>query len=214
MGRKVAICTPMHGDAKAGYVDSLAGLLLAGTRDGHDLRFCRCASSSIVRARAELVRVALEWGADYLLWLDSDQTFPAHTLSRLLAIGRPIVGCNISTRTAPLRPTARDKADRLVFTDADQAARNVVQEVGLLGFGVMLTAAKVFRDIPEPWFLMPNEGGTIIGEDYYFCRQARAAGYKVYVDHGLSVHVGHIGEKVFMIEDALPAEAARGAGPG
>ncbi|MDB5722418.1 MAG: hypothetical protein JWP15_3036, partial [Alphaproteobacteria bacterium] len=37
MGSKVAICTPMHGDAKAGFVDSLAGLLLAGTRAGHEL---------------------------------------------------------------------------------------------------------------------------------------------------------------------------------
>ena len=195
MRSKVAICTPMHGDAKAGFVDSLAGLLLAGTRAGHELRFCRCASSSVVRARTELVRVALDWGAEHLLWLDSDQTFPTNTLTRLLAIGRPVVGCNISTRSEPLRPTARDKDDKLVFTRADQAKRGLVEEVGYLGFGVMLTAAEIFRKLPQPWFLMPNENGTILGEDYYFCRQARAAGYSVFVDHGLSAKVGHIGER-------------------
>lgn len=208
MGGKVAICTPMHGDPKAGYVDSLAGLLLAGTEAGLQLRFCRCSSSNVVRARTELVRAALDWGADHLLWIDSDQTFPPNALTRLLAIGKPIVGCNISTRSEPPRPTAKDKAEAFVYTTADLAARNVVQEVGFLGFGLILTAAELFRKLAQPWFLMPMENGTILGEDYYFCRQARAAGYGLYVDHGLSVKVGHIGEKIFMIEDAAADSTA------
>lgn len=201
---KVAICTPLHGDPKAGFVNSLADLLLAKRAPGLELRFCRCSSSNVVRARTELVRVALEWGADHLLWLDSDQTFPASTLTRLLGIGQPIVGCNISTRAEPCQPNARDAGGQPIFTTPDAAARGVVQEVGWLGFGVLLTAAEVFAKLPEPWFLMPEEQGVIVGEDYYFCRQARAAGYRIYADHALSMQVGHIGERVFRITDALP----------
>jgi hypothetical protein len=73
----------------------------------------------------------------------------------------------------------------------------------------MLTAGEVFRKRPQPWFLMPNEGGTILGEDYYFCREARRAGYSLYVDHALSTKVGHIGERICMIEDALPQAVLR-----
>lgn len=205
---KIAICTPLHGDPKAGYVNSLADLLLAARAPEIELRFCRCSSSNVVRARTELVRVALEWGADQLLWLDSDQTFPARTLTRLLSIGQPIVGCNISTRAEPCQPNARDHAGRPVFTTSDDAARGIVQEVGWIGFGVLLTAAEIFAKLPQPWFLMPDEQGTIMGEDYYFCRQARAAGYRIYADHALSMQVGHIGERVFRIIDALPQEGS------
>jgi hypothetical protein len=205
---KVAICTPLHGDPKAGYVSSLADLLLAARPPELELRYCRCSSSNVVRARTELARIALDWGADHLLWLDSDQTFPARTLTRLLSIGQPIVGCNISTRAEPCQPNARDHAGRPVFTTPEAAAGGIVQEVGRLGFGVLLTAAELFAKMPQPWFLMPDEQGTIMGEDYYFCRQARAAGYRIYADHALSMQVGHIGERVFNISDALPQESA------
>jgi GT2 family glycosyltransferase len=205
---KVAICTPLHGDPKAGYVNSLADLLLAARAPEVELRFCRCSSSNVVRARTELARIALEWGADHLLWLDSDQTFPPNTLARLLSTGQAIVGCNISTRAEPCQPTARDPSGRLVHTTPEEAARNVLQEVGSIGFGVLLTAAELFAKLPRPWFLMPDDQGTIIGEDYYFCRQARAAGYRIYVDQGLSMQIGHIGERVFRITDALPAAEA------
>ncbi len=205
---KVAICTPLHGDPKAGYVNSLADLLLAPRASELELRYCRCSSSNVVRARTELARIALEWGADHLLWLDSDQTFPARALTRLLSIGQPIVGCNISTRAEPCQPNARDHAGRPIFTTAEAAAGGIVQEVGWLGFGLLLTAAEVFAKVPQPWFLMPDEQGTIVGEDYYFCRQARAAGYKIYADHALSMQVGHIGERVFRITDALPPDGS------
>ena len=33
----------------------------------------------------ELGKAALDMGADYVLWLDSDMTFPADTLERMLA---------------------------------------------------------------------------------------------------------------------------------
>ena len=214
MGMKVAICTPLHGDPKAGFVNSLADLLLTATRAGLDLRFCRCSSSNVVRARTELVRIALDWEADHILWLDSDQTFPPFALKRLLSIGQPIVGCNISTRSDPPRPTAQDKAERPLYTNADLAERGIVQEVGFLGFGVILTASEVFRTIPQPWFLMPDAGGRILGEDYYFCQRARAAGYRIYADHALSMQVGHIGEWVFMIADTLTGDGTGAAGRG
>jgi hypothetical protein len=41
-----------------------------------------------------------------------------------------------------------------------------------------------------------------MGEDASFFQELREAGVKVYVDHGLSWQIGHIGERVFTNADA------------
>lgn len=40
----------------------------------------------------------------------------------------------------------------------------------------------------------PREPGRLLGEDYYFCRNARAAGFRIFVDLGMGIlpHVGNI----------------------
>jgi hypothetical protein len=40
----------------------------------------------------------------------------------------------------------------------------------------------------------PREPGRLVGEDYYFCREARRAGYRIFVDLGMGIlpHIGNI----------------------
>lgn len=40
----------------------------------------------------------------------------------------------------------------------------------------------------------PREPGRLVGEDYYFCREARRAGFRVFVDLGMGIlpHIGNI----------------------
>ena len=49
-------------------------------------------SSIVAEARNDGVDLARQFGADFLLFLDSDMVFPSNTLHRLLAHGRDIVG--------------------------------------------------------------------------------------------------------------------------
>ena len=42
-----------------------------------------------------------------------------------------------------------------------------------------------------------------LGEDVYFFRRTHEAGMKIYVDHGLFRHVGHVSATTLMIADAL-----------
>src|SRR6185295_3395538 len=99
---KIAICIPVHGDTRALFTYKLARMLLATERQWHglgrddrpDIELFMAESSGIARNREHLVGEAQAWGAEWILWLDSDQTFPADTLLRLVSLGQPLVGAN------------------------------------------------------------------------------------------------------------------------
>jgi hypothetical protein len=42
---------------------------------------------------------------------------------------------------------------------------------------------------------LPN--GKLLGEDIYFCIKAKDAGIDTYVDHDLSMEIGHIGNYTY-----------------
>lgn len=64
-----------------------------------------------------------------------------------------------------------------------------------MGTGVMLIAMSVFDKIGMGVWDMKYlpEVDTYQGEDWSFCEACERAGIKIYVDHGLSREVGHVG---------------------
>lgn len=168
------------------------------------------------RGREILAETALERGFDYVLWVDTDMTFPADSLIKLLSTGEKIVGANYCRRKwDELGYTAIKR----VFETVDQKSQNCVtgpestgiEEVEGIGFGLCLTHTSVFEDVPKPWFWyhwLPDLQQHV-GEDIYFCAKAREAGHSVWVDHDLSKHVGHIGTFKYTNQhawEALPEE--------
>lgn len=138
-------------------------------------------------ARSLLVDDALNAGASHMLWLDSDMRFPDDILERLLSHKKPIVGANYITRHDPHIFVASRNGEIIKTTNANRG----LEEVDTVGFGVMLISMAVFKQIPKPWFLFEYDGENYRGEDEYFCRKAREAGLKIYIDHDLSKMVCH-----------------------
>jgi hypothetical protein len=168
--------------------------------------------------RNVLLQAAMDWGASYILWADVDHVFPADALLRLLSLGLDIVGVNYARRALPTGPTAHYGDDRgFVYTTEEKARAGEVEEVGSLGFGLLLTSAAALErmrtfgeskpDYPSYW---PPFAWRDAGEDVIFCRKAREAGLKVHVDHGLSWHVEHLTEMPLSIADTLRDRAAFG----
>ena len=60
-----------------------------------------------------------------------------------------------------------------------------------VGMGIMLIDLKIFRYIEKPWFGMRWEEEYLVGEDWWFCERVERAGFRVYVDHGVSNEVRH-----------------------
>ena len=198
---KVAICVPHHRDVKAGFAASLGRLLVHSTKAGLQPELFFFGSSVLVQAREKVVAAGLDWGAEWLLLLDSDHTFPADTMLRLLARGKPAVGCNAmkSDGSGPVLPIGEG-----------------LEEVEHSGLGIFLISRRPFETMAEqaqkagqktilPLFAFERtpEGG-IIGEDVFFCRKLKAAGFPIFCDHDLSREIGHIGERTFTLggEDA------------
>jgi hypothetical protein len=186
---KVAICIPVHGDTKALFTLSLAGLLLA-SRD-HELRVDMGQGTILPDIRNGLVSRAKAWEADYILWLDADHTFPEDSLLRLLAHRKPIAGCNYPRRRIPDAPTAV-KDGKPVFTTATSAG---LEQVESLGLGVCLMETAVFDGLEQPYFgfALNSKGTGFVGEDVGFFRRVRVPPF---VDHSLSWQVGHIADHI------------------
>ncbi|HEY0411583.1 MAG TPA: hypothetical protein VGD66_00390 [Allosphingosinicella sp.] len=214
---RIAICVPHEGVVKARFAECLAMLIgyTASLRINYNDAVERAEITLIFEGRGPLeykrsqcVRRSLEWGTDYLLFVDSDQSFPADALVRLMARDLPVIGCNYSTRQEPPRPTAYGFEVEPVYTTPAKAAASPVERVAGLGLGFCLVKAPVFDLIEHPLFrTIVNEKGELQqGEDVYFWNRVHQAGLAVHVDHELSLSIGHIGEKVFLNADAVPGD--------
>lgn len=231
---KIAVGIPVYGDPKLKFVASLIPMLnhfhtaSFTDADGNPLErvieVFWVSTSNLLQSRHKIVADAVYWGADYLLWLDADHTFPRDALARLWAHNLPIVGCNYSRRCIPTAPTAakivtNDDAEdhkNLVYTTVEKASAGEVEEVSHLGLGLCLIdmrcidalQAKAEEDgernfLPLFKFETADDGHSEIGEDVFFFNKLRNAGIKTYCDHALSWEVGHIHEAIMWNSTAV-----------
>lgn len=217
---RIAICIPVHGETKAIFTRSLARMLVYTLNstinvDGAPVRpaieIFTASSSILPFSRQKLLLQAIEWKADFLLWMDADHSFPPDTLLRLLAREKPVVGANFLTRTQPPRATAGRIAEgRLVPvpTTREIAQASPVEQVDSVGLGLTLmsmTVIDILRDarggeeigpLFDTSLSMVDGALDVRGEDAHFFGLLGAAGVPVFVDHALSLETGHVAEAV------------------
>lgn len=162
-----------------------------------ELRVANVRSSILPKNRLDCIKVAKANKADYLLFLDSDHSFPSNLLHRLIAHGKPIVAANCVTKTIPAKTTARGFEEGNpqgvpIFSDE---GKHGLEEVWRIGTGVMLIRKDAFSVIPhDVWGMVYKpEADTYQGEDWSFCEAAQRLGIPIFVDHDISREVGHIG---------------------
>lgn len=172
------------------------------------------AGANLSQPRNNLVQLFMGFKAEWLLMLDSDMTFPADGLDRLIDKAdpheRPIVGglCFGLESDGKHTPTLFD-----VFKGPDglpQVGRyrewepDSLMRVAGTGTAFLLIHRRVFEafdafEAPEgatafnkafPYFQETEYFDKPIGEDLTFCFRAGFLGFPVYVD--TSLHVGHI----------------------
>jgi glycosyltransferase involved in cell wall biosynthesis len=187
---KVAVCFPSGDMVHADFALALASL--CGSLFPIQPVIVNTKSSIVAAARNDAVRIAREAGVDYLLFLDSDMTFPNTTLHRLLAHRRPIVGALYTKRVPPYN-----------LLGAPIGGGATIEAGGLIEMkhmptGCLLIDMGVFAGLTPPYFrfLYDEATGEIHGEDYVFCDRARAAGFRIWCDVALSLEVGHIGQQI------------------
>ncbi len=223
---KIAICTPHYADVTAAYARSLSKMLLRTA--GSSISFNNVVtppsfevfmrkSSVLPRCRNTLVKDALEWQANYLLWIDADHSFPEDALLRLLSLNLPVVGANYPRRAKPTWPTAVSLDGEFVWTTEDLARSREVVQVRHLGLGFCLIDMNVIHALRQeapgrPLFAleMVGEGLEVVAEDVFFFRRVNEAGFGVYLDHALSWHIGHVHDRIVTNADAIAERDAFG----
>lgn len=197
---KVAVCVP-----SADLIHARCWLsLLSLSAPAIELGFLNWRSCYVTEARNALVGMAKEWGADWLLFLDSDMTFPPDTLFRLLAWNKDIVGGTYVKRVPPHEIIC---AADIVDPETAKTVGNGLIEMKAMPTGCLLIRMSVFEKFKRPYFRMSyvdespeNPDGKEIGEDINFCREARLKGFRIWCDVGLSRDLGHLGVQEFKIQ--------------
>src|SRR6185369_13955139 len=104
-------------------------------------------------------KMALEHDATHVCFVDTDMTFPADTINRLLALKQPVVGVASRKKKLPLQYTIEvdEPAGARGITD-DELPKEPFCRIGdypiLVGTGIMLIdLQKVNGIVARPWFL-------------------------------------------------------------
>ncbi|KKL93913.1 hypothetical protein LCGC14_1869950 [marine sediment metagenome] len=212
----IGVAVPQRGQSPSKFTNALVAMMTYSSlalQDVADIVYAAVEGTYIHTNRNDLTGTLLrDADVDFILWLDDDMTFPRDTLVRLLQHRVAFVGANYSTRTMPLTPVSIKrigdgfgrKPERLQTREEDTG----LERVEAIGFGVCLTRADVLWDVGYPWFETRKDEklGVNVGEDVDFCIKARAAGHDVFVDHGLSQEVRHIGQMEYSVAHAVAFE--------
>ncbi len=157
--------------------------------------------SLVHRARMEMTRSFLETDFSHMMWLDADIEFKTEDVAKLWNLQADIAVAAYSMKR-PDMPLSAWKDGKLVKIDECPAEPF---EVDCAGTGFMLIDRKVIEKLteihgtyqgqhgPSPAIYMtPIHNGGLESEDYYFCRIAQEAGFKVIMDP--SIRLGHWGQ--------------------
>lgn len=149
---------------------------------------------TISENRNYIAAQAIKNECTHLLFIDDDMVFPPDTLERLLADNKEIVGVVAHSRMESENTTVILEDGHILKNDAIPKELFKCQHIGT---GVMLIDLRVFQKIQRPWFdtKAHETGWTMMGEDAWFCKRARNAGYEIWCDPLLSI--GHIGDYIF-----------------
>lgn len=207
----VAVATPSGEMWHKGYGQSLVMLAIACLQKpvpGYDktyLKIIEQGGSILAKSRQELVQRAIEAKCTHILFIDSDQGFPAWTLHKMASAGKLIIAANVAIKRMPSGPTARNKDPEWpggtpVYTRPNSSG---LEQVWRIGTGIMLINLDVFKDLPLPWFETTwwPPINDFKGEDWHFCELMEKRGVPIFIDHDLSKVVEHIGTYRYTMND-------------
>ena len=139
-------------------------------------------------ARNRLVKDAQAKKARYIWFVDTDVLPPVDALPRLMRWRLPIVSGLVWAKTgstaiwmrtsegtlAPIKDPRIEQTEGLITVDAVPA-------------GCLLVDMRVFDVVPYPWFRWTVDDPVerkpeFQSEDFYFCGQAQANGFRIFVD--------------------------------
>lgn len=196
--KHIAICVPTNGMVHSEFAFFLIEALRYTEKLGYQVDIIMDLGTVLSSQRQFLARRSIDYyKADYVMWFDSDMTFPEDVIVDLINHNKDIVCATYSKRVEPFHPTAFADIDPVVPVEISGS----MKKVKYAGMGCMLVKSDVYNQIPAPWFPLTWHELTDSwhGEDMGFCTKAIEVGYDIWCDINLSIKIGHLGQQEFLL---------------
>jgi hypothetical protein len=191
---KLAIAVPTKDMVHSEFAFSLTQLIKTTENVGIETYLFFNSSTILLTQREKLTQQSMDVGADYILWLDSDMTFPSTSALRLLSHNLDVVGCNYKKRSIPQTTVAYKKMGDWESHVSLNENEPLIEVEGV-GMGCLLIKTKIFYDLIKPYFIFTynHETDDWLGEDFNLQKKFRDKGYKIFIDTQLSKELTHLG---------------------
>lgn len=192
----VMIAVPAMEMVNAEFAQHLAMAAASMVASGIRINCAFNIGSVITIARRNLTEIFLKSDFDYIWWIDSDMKFPIDAPLKLLRRNKDIVGVNYRRRRFPnanFTGMMGSPGNYTEFITSDNSP--AMEMIDVLPHGCVLVKRHVYEKMPHPHYLQEfvPELNLEIGEDIFFCQQAKKAGFEIWCDQELSKEVAHIG---------------------
>lgn len=229
---RISLVMPCAGDVPARTVQSIMNLMSYSAVSGYPIMRSGITERTLIhQARNWGSSEFLKSGDDWIFWVDSDMVLEPKTLVVLMrhaeTLGaRMLTGiyCQRMGEHKPIiamRDLALAESGAVKRVEDEYSAIFVSPErwdmppfeVDAAGFGCMLIHRDVYKDMEYPYFRFvfhedqKGKSDSYISEDFYFCRQARKRGIKIYAVPELNC--GHIGQAPVITRDDFKPDLSK-----
>jgi hypothetical protein len=186
---KIAVCIPHTGMVATEFAAyTLAAL--AAKSEWCERTVLLSRGYNVAMQRNDLAGRALKWGATHVFFIDSDMLFNGDPDFEL----KQLYNMNQSITSGITRVKDNNGFPYSVFAENPPGSqkyehiepKNLMFYADAVGGYCMLVKREVFEKLPQPWFVYDK-----LPEDFYFCQNARKAGFKIMVN--ATVKLDHMG---------------------
>lgn len=210
---KIAWMTPIADSMQPRAFQHAIAAASFASHHGVEINFIGVTERQIIQdARNVLAQHFLKTDCEWAFWFDCDQIIPNDTIPYLLKVAKEkdakfVTGVyyqRSGSHRAVLwskNPVTTDGQPVEILPETSYSHFFIVPspdmtqpfKVDVSGFGCVLTHRSMFEKIPYPYFVYSGAYGTDThcSEDFYFCVEAKKAGFQLWAAPKLKV--GHIG---------------------
>ena len=160
---RVAIGIAAYGTQPPQWWQHLA-TMIAGL-PGYGIEFCGLKVASVMstdKNRNAIAKAFLNGNADYLLWIDTDNTIPIGGLKRLLESGKELVSGLYHLKVPPYTPVAYRRApDGAGYLPIHGYRMGEIIPIDMAGMGACLVHRSVYEKIQDSYIMLVRHNGTI-----------------------------------------------------